>query len=180
MLDKIFKPTARTIKTTRGILVGCAIGSLIGAFSSFREAGSFSDSSYYYWSSAARSTAATFASLLTFLGVVFLAFGLIELALGGRLWMLEKNGKVCPKCERVYLPTETTCSPCGADLTHAMCVKDYLLTKPTVKHTANTAASASGSRSENFNAGTKRFCTSCGQEITESDAFCPKCGKKAR
>lgn len=185
VFDKILRPTAREIKATKIISFISAIVDFVLTFSVFSEAADYADSYFYYWSSNARSAVSMYRGF----GVFLLILGLVELGLSARIYILEKSGKVCPECERVYLPTEVTCFKCHADLTHAMGVKEYLLANPTAspkkpavgaptaapqKPTAEEPPAADGAPG----AEAKKFCSQCGHAISEGVAFCPNCGKK--
>ncbi len=175
MFNKIFRPTAKNIKVCKIVQFSCAIFMFIFAFILFGQAGKYANSSYYYWSSNVRN----YVSLVRGLGVFMLIVGLIDLGMGIGVWNLEKNGKVCSQCDRVYLPTVTACPICNIDLTHAMDVKKHLSIKPTVTKKPTITANPPAANSGTPNTGEKkRFCAFCGQELPGESAFCPKCGSK--
>lgn len=141
----------------------------------FSLAYSAQGTSDYYWSREFRSAVSLFygfASCATLMGA-------ISLGLGISAWLLEKTGKVCPQCESVYSSMAVKCPKCGTDMIYAKKVNEYLAENPTVAKSAPTAGNADSSgKDSRVNASDRRFCTQCGHEIRNRDAFCSHCGSK--
>lgn len=182
----IFRPNVRAIKVSKIIYIVGAIIDFILASSFFNAADKAESSGYYYWDSSLRS-AASFARSL---GILFVIIGLLECGMVIYYFILERNGRVCPKCEQIYLSTVAICPNCNIDISNAMGVKEYLKNKPTVAPKAAVAentpvsapkadtAEASSAVSENApNRAARRFCPFCGKPTEGGAAFCSNCGK---
>lgn len=186
MYFKKFKTTPRNIKLLGAIFEGAVIGLFIVAIFTFNEAAKMRDSDYYFWSSSVRSMV----SKMNALGTFFLIIGVFSLFMRILFWKLEKNGRVCPKCEQIYPSTVAICPNCNIDISNAMGVKEYLKNKPTVAPKAAVAentpvsapkadtAEAPSAVSENaHNRAARRFCPFCGKPTEGGAAFCSNCGK---
>lgn len=96
----------------------------------------------------------------------FIMWGAIELGLAIGAWLLNKHGKVCPLCERVYAHSVMKCPKCYSDMTYAKSVNEFLNSTSTTPITQPTRTVE------------KHFCSTCGTKIDGSMTFCPKCGTK--
>lgn len=110
-------------------------------------------------------------SLRTFCIVAGVILGLVAavqygLAIGA--WILEKHGRVCPQCERVYSKLVEKCPRCNCDMSHALNVKEALISKPLLDD--KQMMSSVG----------QNFCTICGEKLGNDNLFCPRCGKEIK
>jgi len=133
-------------------------------------------SDIYFWSSSVREAASSAISLEVISIIVFI-FMLANCILA---FYLDRNGKVCPTCGLVYTQYTTTCLKCKTDITHAESVAEYKKRTGTAEimpkiKIDNLQTFVQG---RNLNRERKKFCTSCGQKIEETDKYCPKCGMK--
>lgn len=162
-----------------GVIVSfvCVAISVIIGICFLSSASEYADSAYYYWSSEVR----LWVMFLCIAGFAMIISGVCSLTWGIVLWILQKNGKVCPKCERVLFSSVIVCPSCNTDVTRAMKVSEYLSNHPTVANKPsipNPPASTENSDAKTNEA--KRFCAHCGHEITQNAEFCSNCGSKIK
>lgn len=169
--------------SVRGLKAGvitsiiCAVICFIISIIIFSSASEYADSAYYYWSSEIR----IWVVILAFAGFGVIMSGVFCLIWGIVLWILQKNGKVCPKCERVLFSSVIVCPSCNTDVTRAMKVSEHLSNHPTIASKPfipHPPAPTENSEAKNTEA--KRFCTHCGHEITQNAEFCSNCGSKIK
>ncbi|MDE5587961.1 MAG: zinc-ribbon domain-containing protein [Acetatifactor sp.] len=101
-------------------------------------------------------------------GVIFGLVAAVQYGLAIGTWILEKHGRVCPQCERVYSKLAERCPRCNCDMSHALSVREALISNPLLDN--KQMMSSVG----------QNFCTICGEKLRSDNLFCPRCGKKIK